>query len=216
MSVKAALLNPTSLTIGGGVAAAVGGVVVPAAIVASMDSADADDAPAPLVMPEAPEDRTVFLGLRELVLGAGLVLSVHEGGAGQPAWAAFWTEDAYEPGVVNESEILVLAHNPLLQTVSVFSAPDRTTENNAPIPFSFAAGDGLLSSLRARSDIDARVIATGIAEMTLAWSGSIKRDGQLTVALIWAPKLADSSQEKGSPSIPSAFTVSLPGVLPAR
>lgn len=215
MSVKAALLNPTSLTIGGGVAAAVGGVVVPAAIVASMDGSDKVDQNAPLVMPAEPADRTVFIGLRELVLGGGLVLSVHEGGA-QPAWVAFWTSDEYEPGVVNESEIMVVAHNPLLQTVSVYSAPDRTPENNPPIPFSFAASGGLLSSVRARSDIDARVVATGVAEMTLAWSGSIERDGQLTVALIWAPKLADSSQETGSTSIPSAFTVSLPGVLPAR
>ena len=64
--------------------------------------------------------------------------------------------------------------------------------------------------------MDARIIATGVSEMSLRWTGSIETDGQLTFALIWAPKLADSTEGMESVSTLTTFAVQLPGVVPAR
>jgi hypothetical protein len=212
---KAQILKTSLLVSGASGVAITGGVVAPLSLQAASRSSEQQSS-FTTVIPDEPEHRATFVGLREITAGGGLVLHAWPGSSEQPAWVAFWTKDHRDPGAVNISEVLVVAHNPLLQTVTAYSSPDRSSEKDGLISFTDATSQSMLDWIRARSDIEAQVVGVGVTDMTASWSGSMEATGQLTIALTWAPKLADSSTRRESVSIPAAFTVELPGVIPAR
>jgi hypothetical protein len=200
----------------GGSLAAVGGVIVPlkiAAVFTEPRSAVAE--PQEAMLPPTQEQAVVAEGLRRLLASAGALIAEHPAGAHGPAHIVLWRDGASDRGSVNESELVVIAHNPLLMTLSAYSHEEPGAAS-AVVPAQRLFSDALFATWRLAPGVGARVVATDVTDARFEWRQGDGGEGELGVRLIWGGAGADGLDEAHRPQRAAAFSVTLPRVQRAR
>ena len=156
---------------------------------------------------QAPESRVVVesgmpqdAGQAALVEGVALlfrscraIVGEHDSAQGGCSSITFWQADAEDTGVVNLTEVLTLGHNSLLETLTVFTAPDGPPD--APAPGWLLYSDEPVAAWRQTPGAIASVIATGVQEMRVSRSPEAGGSVTARVRLTWAPGMSDATEE---------------------
>lgn len=170
-----------------------------------------DDA---IVVPRYEQNRATALSLLEALHRCKAVLAVHDRIASPVLDIVLWADDENEPNVVNESEIVVLSHSRLLQTLTMHHLQTTSPRGERALSLAEVRDPQFALDWRLRADVEGRVIGSRIAEVRFTPSAQGdsrqaaqtdgKRSGYL-LELTWAAEQADE------PDVARAL-VRLPGV----
>jgi len=144
-------------------------------------------------MPEDEAQATLVAGLVSMFRSCKAIVGERDSAAGGAASVTFWQADAEDPGAVNLTEIMTVAHNKLLQTMTVFMAPDGPPD--APAPRWLIYSDDPAQSWRTTPGASASVIASGVQEMRVSRSPEPGGSATVRVRLTWAPGMSDATEE---------------------
>jgi len=181
--------------------AAATAVIAPRALVAVQSTSEA-----PVQHEGLDLDQVALLhGLHTLLASCKALISVREARGSLGAAITLWHSDDHDRGTVNEDEILVLLHSPLLGTLNVYTSDLDESAAGPAVSVQDLFGDSMPENWRQRPGIRGRVIATDISAVAI--ERGREEDGMTTlrVVLHWESPTPDEA------GVGSA-TVSLPAV----
>ncbi|TVQ31606.1 MAG: hypothetical protein EA376_09050 [Phycisphaeraceae bacterium] len=200
MSLSRAEMLSLGLTAAGVTTA--GAIIAPRALVAMQATA-----PAAITHNGLSEVRLEILhGLHALLASCDALITVREGRGSRGAAVTLWHSDDRERGVVNEDELLVLLHSPLLRTLTAYTSD--LEDEDAPGPSLSAdalVDESMPENWRLRPGVRGRVIATDITAVAIERGREAGGMATLTLVLHWDGPTPDE------PDV-GAATVSLPAV----
>ncbi len=196
------------IAIGSAVGLTALGFVVRPNTVLSMDATDDDDQTNFASLSE--ERARIVDALKRLIQSSHAVIDVREvSGATE---LLLWTGDQRNRGVVNDSEVLIISHAPLLEAVIAMRAIVET-DDAMPLPSAALFSDTFALDWRRRPDVEQTVVTTNVTAMRIT---SVRRDdgtAALSVALTFAP---DNPEEIEASHVEAMFVVTLPAVSRSR
>lgn len=182
-------------------------VVKPATVLSITDKTDPDIEE----FVSLSEARTSLVhALKRMIAASHAIIDVRDASAG--AELVLWIDDKVDPGVVNENEILIISHAPLLQAAIALTRPPETGGEHA-VDSKALFSDTLSTTWRKRPDVSQSIVTTDVTAMRVE---SIRRpDGNaaLTVRLTFAPDNSDTNATSRSEAM---FVVTLPAVSRSR
>lgn len=179
------------------------------------------------IVPPRPVARTIhheFVNALGQVIGdCEQVLAVRPHDPQSGAELLLWLHDRADRGVINTDELAIIRHNPLLATITMYVVADRLAPDhprstpNTATPRAAAAADATASAprsvavitsadlaspgfserWRAMPSVRARILASGLADMTIESLHDLgeQRLSLLRLHLTWSDDLADHPHE---------------------
>ena len=145
-------------------------------------------------MPEEANRRALVEGIVTLLASCRTIIGEHDSviGGGSSS-ISMWQGDVEDIGVVNLVEIMTIGHNGLLQTLTVYIAPDGPPDAPAPVWLTYA--DDPVPAWRTTPGLSASVIATGVTELRVSRSPEAGGSATVRLGLTWASGMADATEE---------------------
>ncbi len=144
-------------------------------------------------MPQDADQAALVEGIAQVFRSCKAIIGERAGVGNASASITMWQADVEDIGSVNLTEILTVGHNTLLQTMTVFMAPDGPPD--APAPRWLIYSDDPSKSWRTTPGATASVIATGVQEMRVSRSSEPGGSATVRVGLTWAPGMSDATEE---------------------
>ena len=145
-------------------------------------------------MPEEASRRALVEGIVDLLASCRAIIGEHDSAVGGGASSiSMWLGDVEDIGVVNLVEIMTIGHNALLQTLTVYIAPDGPPDAPAPAWLTYA--DDPVPAWRSTPGLSASVIATGVTELRVSRSPETGGSATVRLGLTWASGMSDDSKE---------------------
>jgi hypothetical protein len=142
------------------------------------------------------------------------VLALRDERDGAETEVVVWLDDSHDVGRVNADELAVVRHSPLFQTVTLYSASDRSDSGSpalgagtwagaakpsftdAVVTLAEIAAPGATDRWRSHPAVGARVLATGISCMSIepAHPGTDRALSLFRVRLTWDAESSDGAE----------------------
>ncbi len=145
----------------------------------------------------SPERVDLVRGIEALLKTNNTLIQARPASDAGSAAIVLWHGDFLDGGVINETEVLLVTHSALMQTVQVhmMKAPaDVTTDAGPAVALSALTDERGPEKWRARRGIESRVIATGVAAVTVERTSSGTGEAVLAVGLTWAAAGPDENE----------------------
>ncbi len=117
------------------------------------------------VVPRVEAHKVQALSLLEALHRCKAVLAVQDREATPYLDVVFWAEDILEPGVINESEIIVLSHSTMMQSLTMHTCGFDPQVPGPPLSLQEVNEPTFGMDWRLRSDVEGRVIGSGLSQM---------------------------------------------------
>lgn len=145
-------------------------------------------------MPAEPELRALIDGVVAMLGSCRAIIGEHDGAVeGGVSSISLWQADLDDVGVVNLTEIMTIGHNKLLETLTVFTAPDGPPD--APAPRWLTYADDPVPAWRKTPGARASVIATGVTALRVSRSPEAGGSATVRLGLTWGPEMSDATEE---------------------
>lgn len=160
----------------------------------------------------SPHRRKVVQGLRGIIESSKAVIDARPAPGSTSSDLVLWTEDAADPGAVNQNEVLILTHSDVLEAIVALSKP---TENKAApaLPTEAMFDPHLAKRWRSTPNVRTNVLATNVKTMRIEPGDDLSDESSLSIRLTWAGGSTDESQGRPSETM---FSVVTPRVRRAR
>lgn len=145
-------------------------------------------------LPDDPDRRVLIEGVVAMLGTCRAIIGDHDAGAGGGSSSiSLWQADVEDPGMVNLTEIMTIGHNTLLQTLTVYTAPDGPPD--APAPGWLTYADDPVSAWRTTPGAIAGVIVTGVRDLRVSRSPEAGGSATVRLGLTWCAGMSDATEE---------------------
>ena len=144
-----------------------------------------------------PNNQQFIVGLASLVGRSVEVLAVRQRGDTPYLELVLWLEDRGRPGRLDRSELAVVSHSEVLQTIVLYQRfEDDGPEGAGELARIEAQGAGFCDRWRADPNVWPTVLATGVADMRVEQTGRpYEATQRLRITLTWSSDSADGPDE---------------------
>ncbi len=143
-----------------------------------------------------PNNQQFITGLGALVGRSVEVLAVRPRGDTPYVELVLWLEDRGRPGRLDRSELAVVSHSEVLQTIVLYQRSEDDTEGEGELGRAEAQGAGFCDRWRADPNVWPTVLATGVADMRLEQTGRpYEATQRLRITLTWSSESSDGPDE---------------------
>ncbi len=143
-----------------------------------------------------PNNQQFITGLAALVGRSVEVLAVQPRGDTPYLELVLWLEDRGRPGRLDRSELAVVSHSEVLQTIVLYQRSEGETEGLGKLTRVEAQGAGFCDRWRADPNVWPTVLATGVADMRVEQAGRpYEATQRLRITLTWSSDSSDGPDE---------------------
>lgn len=125
------------------------------------------------------------------------IIAIHNREASPYLEAVLWLDDETYPDVLDLSEVAVVSHSRILQTITLYSFSDTAEVSAIGDRSSFTISEAAQASFcdhwRSSPDVTAHLLASGVSDMTVGRVETDDADGaMLRIRLTWPPDSTDT------------------------
>lgn len=143
-----------------------------------------------------PNNQQFITGLAALIGRSVEVLAVQPRGNTPYLELVLWLDDRGRPGHLDRSELAVLSHSEVLQTIVLYQRSADENEPPGDPTRAEAQGVGFCDRWRADPNVWPTVLATGVADMRLEQTGRpYEATERLRITLTWSSDSSDGPDE---------------------
>ncbi len=143
-----------------------------------------------------PNNQQFIVGLAALVGRSVEVLAVRPRGDTPYLELVLWLEDRGRPGRLDRSELAVVSHSEVLQTIVLYQRFEDGPEGAGELARIEAQGAGFCDRWRADPNVWPTVLATGVADMRVEQTGRpYEATQRLRITLTWSSDSSDGPDE---------------------
>ncbi len=143
-----------------------------------------------------PNNQQFITGLGALIGRSVEVLAVHPRGDSPYLELVLWLEDRARPGRLDRSELAVVSHSEVLQTIVLYQRSEDDAEGEGVLARVEVQGAGFCNRWRADPNVWPTVLATGVADMRVEQTGRpYEATQRLRITLTWSSESSDGPDE---------------------
>ena len=143
-----------------------------------------------------PNNQQFIIGLAALVGRSVEVLAVRPRGDTPYVELVLWLEDRGRPGRLDRSELAVVSHSEVLQTIVLYQRYADDTQGPSDLARVEAQGAGFCDRWRADPNVWPTVLATGVSNMRVEQTGRpYEATQRMRITLTWSTESTDGPDE---------------------